>query len=150
MIMDLPFSRLINCRRLPEAGQVINLKANNDECKAIAEALDMLEIKALKAEILLRPRPHSDLIDVIGSFQAEIVAQCVASLESFPLEINEQFQEIYTDRQPPQKSQADRFFDPDAEEIELLDNGSLNIGALVYQYLSLALPDHPRKDEHST
>lgn len=121
------------------------VEATTEERAELAEVLDLQAIDRLVATLHLR-RLASGLIEVKGELESEVVQSCVVTLEPVPAQIRESFRLTFGDAEPePLLSEIDIHFD-DSDPPEPIEDGKIDLGALVAEQLSLALDLYPRKE----
>lgn len=133
---DLEFSRRIPANKLE---QPIELTATAAECAAIAKRLDLRELTRLEAKFTLTAG-RGGLIFAQGKFLAEVVQSCVVTLEPVPARIEEDVDFLFSPH-PPEVDEDD----PEAEIIEPIINGQLELGEPLVQTLALCLDPYPRQ-----
>lgn len=136
-VSELEFSRRLS---VTKTEQSFTLEASPAECAAIAKRLDIPEVVKLEASLTLRAG-KGDLVRVSGTLKADIVQSCVVTLEPLPVHIEEQVDFAYASH-PPAASEDD---DPEAEIIDPIINGHVEVGEPLVQTLSLSLEPYPRK-----
>lgn len=121
-----------------------SIEATADERAALAARLDLVEIVSLKAMVRLRRVRARSFVKLAASLEAEVVQTCVVSLEPFPARLTDELTMLFG---PIAGSPADALeieVSADLDEPEPLDGGSIDIGEVVAQQLSLALDPYPR------
>lgn len=136
------FSRPFRLERLGNAPVVEQLRAKPGERAALAERLDLISLDRLEAELTLSWRAAGTLLEVEGSFVAEVVQRCVVTLESVPARIEEKVHLQFTAASSQAEEPEEEPVDPDAPEP--LPPEGLDLGEEVAQLLSLALDPYPR------
>lgn len=151
------FSHTIKAEDVTGATEKISFGANEEERRALAERYGIISIRSLNADLEVR-REQGVVIAVRGYLDAYVTQECVVTLEPFEDHITEEVEGFFTDRddtisfaklkhkhiqenQDPETSFLDEKDDP-----EPVINGSIDVGELIAQFLSLALPAHPHKD----
>jgi len=145
------FSRPVQVAAVDADGMALSLNANEAECMALAERLDLQSLSDLQAELSCR-RTAEGLIQLNVQFSANVVQSCVVSLDSVTGQIADQFSVLYEGegaRRPDRTVGADVdgefFLDPYGDDpLEPLADGKIDVGELVAEHLSLALNPYPR------
>jgi uncharacterized metal-binding protein YceD (DUF177 family) len=122
----------------------VAVTAGENERKALADAYDLLAVNALTATVELRPLPGGG-VAVDCHVLADIVQTCVVSLVPVDEHIDQDFSIRYVrdpDRLP--KPGEEIVVDPDADDLELLEGQTIDVGALVEEYFALAINPYPR------
>lgn len=113
---------------------------------AIAERLGLMALDRLMAEITLKREADGETIRLDGLVEAHLVQPCSRTLEPVPTALEDRF----TERLRPvpagtpldeQDLDADALVD--ADYIEPVPGGVIDLGELMVQYLALAIPIHP-------
>jgi uncharacterized metal-binding protein YceD (DUF177 family) len=143
-------SRLVIADKISMAGVTEKIVATRQECQALARRFDLLALDRLEATIRLY-RVKGAMMKIEGRFEAEATQSCVVTLEPVPIRLAEDFSALFApESMIPQEEPdedgyvyADAFFLEDFPEP--MDAGRIDLGELVAQNLSLALPAYPRK-----
>lgn len=134
--------------RLVEIGRGLNRKLQADAAvrARVARALDLAELDRLDAEIQIAPAAIG--FEAKGRIRADAVQTCGITLEPLPAAIDADFTLRFVEP-------ADAPAGEPAHEIEIgledddppdvIEDGVLDLGALVVEQLSLALDPFPRK-----
>lgn len=138
------FSFIVDAVHVPSTGLVLDLSADEIQKRALAERFGICNISSLKAEVLLK-RLNKNQIRVLGEFDALVVQNCVVTLESFSEKIKDSFSVVFSE--PDKINLNIHEIDLDmAEEEEVEDmpeDGKIDVGELVSEYLALALDPFP-------
>lgn len=136
------------------------LTADANTRQKLAERFGILSIESLEANITITREANGFTLYVKGNFDANITQSCVTTLEPVPAHLAEAFEAWYLDetnvtsfararksRQAPAADADDEIEEnpmPDErDDPEALIDGVMDIGELVAQYISLALPAFP-------
>jgi uncharacterized metal-binding protein YceD (DUF177 family) len=140
MTGDLPpseFSRLVSVARLGDHEAAYPITANEAERAALARRFGLVALDRLAADVrLTRVRGG---VRLKAALEADIVQDCVVTLEPFKSRIADAFTLVYQRRIAP----PSELLDPDEEEAELLEGDEIDIGEAVAQQLSLVLDPFP-------
>jgi uncharacterized metal-binding protein YceD (DUF177 family) len=137
---DLPeFSRRIDGLRLTPGGEQYEISAKPEERAALAKRFDLLALDRLDAKVRLTPMAGG-YYRLAADFQAALTQACAITSEPVPARVAESFTLIYG----PVEESSEIVLDGDAEPVEPLDDGVIDIGEAVAQQLSLALDPFPR------
>jgi uncharacterized metal-binding protein YceD (DUF177 family) len=142
------FSRSVQVEGLGANGATIALKADAGECTAVANRLDLQEVKNLQAEATLR-RTAVGLVRLNVEFSANVIQSCVVTLDPVPGRVADRFTLLCEGEQKQGRDDdgGDVYVDPFGEDpVEVLTDGCLDIGELLIQHLSLALNPYPHAD----
>ncbi len=137
---DLPeFSRRIDGLRLSPGGEKYEISAKPEERGALAKRFDLLALDRLEAKLKVTPMAGG-YYRLAADFEAELTQACAITSEPVPARIAESFTLIYG----PVEESSEIVLDGDAEPVEPLDDGMIDIGEAVAQQLSLSLDPFPR------
>ena len=139
MMKTCEMSQIVDIRTVGARPKIIEWQATKEECKAIAERLKIRAVKALSASVSVEVE---DLVTVKGCFNADVVQSCVVTMADVDEHIKDSFTEYFS------TSQATKSIDLDMEapDVEPIENGRIDVGELVIEYLALALNPYPRKE----
>ena len=135
------FSRPFVADRLGAAAVIETLRTSPSECAALAKRLGLVELGQLSATVTLE-RTLGGLIHVTGRLEADVVQTCVLTLVAFPSHVEDSFALDFGAAPGEYGDEID--VDPDYDPPEPIEDGIIDLGELVAQYLALALDPHPR------
>lgn len=142
------FARPVVIEPWPEGGIAVELSADPAERRTLARRFDLLELGSLKAAGRLERRPPGGEIWFEGWLEAEVVQECVVSLEPVPATIRQPIERGWRRlKGPVEPGAADAGLDlglVDEDDIEPLTGRTLDLGAAVAEELALALEPYPR------
>lgn len=138
---EAEFSRPFAVDRLGRTAVTETLLASPAERAALAKRLGLVELGQLSATVTLE-HTLGGLIHVAGRFAADIVQTCVVSLATFPSHVEDSFTVDFGNA--PAEFGDEIEVDPDYDPPEPIEDGVIDLGELVAQYLALALDPHPR------
>ena len=113
----------------------------------MARALNLAAVDHLTADLKLAPRAGG-IIAVTGEVRSKVQPVCVVSLEPFALSIREPVDIRFTDRDPDSRRPPRPGTEEDVsgeDPPDQIENGMIDLGHVVTEFLSLALPMYPRK-----
>ncbi len=139
------FSRPINVEKIKSLGLREHITANEQECKLLAQQLDIKAVKDLSLTCVLMPWKKGG-VQINGEISATIEEICVVTLEPFTTQVRESVERIF-ERAGGPPAQAPVL---DLESIEddvpdVIDGGSIDIGEIAVETLALSLSAYPRK-----
>lgn len=132
------FSRPIDVARLSAGEAVYDIEATEGERTALAARFGLVSLERLTAHVVLR-RVGGGMVRLTASLSADPVQTDVVTLDPLPAHIEDDFALLFGDA-----DDDDAALDPDAEPVEPLQNGRIDLGEAVAQQLSLALDPYPR------
>jgi uncharacterized metal-binding protein YceD (DUF177 family) len=140
MVLKQPapeFSRPLDVARVPAHGSTERIAANAEECARLARRLDLPAIHELKAELFAKPWRGGGM-KVTGEIIADLEEVSVISLEAFRHEVRLPVERYFLPGPP-----ADD--DSQADDIDAIVAGHIDLGEVVAETLALELDPYPRK-----
>ncbi|MGO4336912.1 DUF177 domain-containing protein [Labrys sp. KB_33_2] len=141
------FSRPVHLREVPPTGRYFVIETNEDERRAIARQLGVPDVAALTAKLHVTPF-RKDGLAVDGTIRARLTQICVVTAEPFESEVDAPVDVRFSpDGQDPNAEfDLAELHNPDAEDPpDLLSGDTIDLGAIVCEFLALALDPYPRK-----
>ena len=136
-----PLSRPVSVAHLSDNGLEVTVEASDDERAALARDFKLPAIHALRGHFRLTG--PGERVHVEGSVQAKVSQICVATLDPFETEIEE---EVEVDFVRPGSGAADQAApDPEADPPDEIVGDHIDLGALTAEFLALGLDPYPRK-----
>jgi len=137
----MEFSRKIEIDRLPPSGEAVHeLVAAEAERTALAWRFALLALDRFEARVTLL-RLAGGLLRLTGELSADVVQECVVTLEPVASRVEDRFILLYGHGQD---ERGEVVLAGEAELVEPIAGGTLDIGDAVAQQLSLALDPYPR------
>jgi uncharacterized metal-binding protein YceD (DUF177 family) len=137
-------SRPLAIDKIPANGIEETILADPKERKKLAARFGLLDLPKLEAQFDVKPARGGSMFEITGNMRADVVQQCVVTLEPLPAHIEQPITVLYatpemleTGEDPPHES-------PQGETEAIVD-GIIDLGELVAQYLGTALDPYPRK-----
>lgn len=151
-MIDIPgiipeFSRPFPVDKISTAGKRLLLEATEEERAALCERFALLAIERLTAEVFLEPLNGVSLVRLKGRLAADVIQQCIVTLEPLSAHIDETFSLIYTtDEGDSHKGGKEIVVEMDEmdDSPELIVGGMIDTGEAVAEHLALALDPFPR------
>lgn len=140
--LSRPF-RLAELADVPE--HKIKIVTATAERGSLAERYSLLSLDALEAQLTVRSDVSGEIV-VEGHLQAQVVQQCVVTLEPVIETVAFPFEQRYTLRQAGPMADLELVPD-DIEPPEPVIGDLIDLGELVAQYLSLSINPYPRSPE---
>jgi uncharacterized metal-binding protein YceD (DUF177 family) len=134
------FSRPVTIDRLPLGETIHDVAAEADERAALARRFALLALDRLEARVGLT-RLGGGLVRLAAELSADVVQECVVSLEPVASRVEDRFTLLYGE---DREDGGDVVLSGEAEVVEPLSGGIIDIGEAVAQQLSLALDPFPR------
>ena len=143
MLGQPEFTKILQVETLGEAAKRIRLEANDTERTALAERFELRSVDSLVSDLIVERIKGSELIRVRGRISAEIVQSCVVSGEAVASTIEETVDERFG---PSDETDAEIDLSLEEEDPpEPIENGEIDLGEIVAQYLGVAIDPYPRK-----
>lgn len=117
----------------------VKFRPSVPERKAIAAALELVDLPALSFDGEIRPQGKRDLV-LTGELRAEVVQACVVTLAPVPATIAE----------PVTRKFIADWVEPEGDEVEIPDDTTeplpevIDAAAVAIEALAVALPQYPR------
>lgn len=136
----------------------LKIEASEEECLDVARRLNVPAIKSITADLVLNAAQGSNITHVKGTFHAMVLLECVVTLEQFGVELSEPVEGWFADKEKTVSfvaAKRERDVVKSQGEIEIMDekddpeaviDGVIDLGELVTQHLSLAIPAYPHKE----
>jgi uncharacterized metal-binding protein YceD (DUF177 family) len=144
--MSLAFSYAVLASDIPSAGKRYRVEADADARKRLAEALGVVEIAALAADLEVRP-VRGSAVSVRGSLASTVVQTDVVTLDPVAQQVSEKvdvtLMRAEDVAQHPKRKEA--LVDAtEAEGPDLYHHGRIDLGMIVSEHLALGLDLYPR------
>jgi uncharacterized metal-binding protein YceD (DUF177 family) len=132
------FSRPIDVTRLGAAEAHYDIAATEAERAALARRFELVSLDRFAAHVTLH-RVTGGRVRLTASLTADLVQTDIVTLEPLPGHVEDDFTLLFGTA-----AHDAAVLDPDAELVEPLDDGHIDIGEVVAQQLSLAIDPYPR------
>ena len=136
-------SCVVDVRHLPAKGFHGTLKADEQECQAIASRLRLIKVIDFSAEFDVA---GNSVFEVKGNFMGHVVQPCRMTLEPVVQEVKGDFREFFAPIKTKDYDTALLNMDMEADEIEPLENDKIDVGELLIEYFSLSIPSYAEKE----
>jgi uncharacterized metal-binding protein YceD (DUF177 family) len=137
-----PWSLPVAVAEVPETGRRFDLAADAQTREAVAKVAAVLAVPRLKAEFDLT-RHGRDGLRVVGSVSATVEQNCVVTLERMQSEIEEAIDLVFApplaDKTPKEEPKVL------GEDLEILRDAMVDLGAVATEFLILGIDPYPRK-----
>jgi len=142
--------------KLPHGGRTLEIEADAEARKALAQRYDLIAVESLTARMQVRPlgaRRGINRAEVRGHFEATVIQTCVVTLEPLTRTVADDITLRFSDEETTgADASASRAIDIDpladdgGDPPEGLENGTIDVGAVVAEALGLALDPYPRAE----
>ncbi len=133
-----------------DGGTFVDVKANEAECAAIAEAYHLPALAALSARYNLRK--HGKRVSLTGTLKAHLTQDCVVTMEPFESEVSEPVEMEYAPEhlvaevwERIAKAEASGTNAPVEDPPDVIVEDKIDLGALTVEALALSLDPYPKK-----
>lgn len=138
--MTARLSRPVSIRRL-QTEEVVRVEASEEERASIAEALDLIALESLTADLTLRPWRREG-VRVEGRVRGVLTQACIVTLDPVESTVDE---EIDVRLHPDAVDTTTVEVDPDAADPpEPLEGDTVDVGAIVLEHFVLGIDPYPR------
>jgi len=134
-------SEIIQLADIDTREKTFVIKPTESDCKELAARLHILDIADVQAKLTLK-RVRKHLIELSGTLSCEAVQECVVTLEPVKTILDTEFDITFTEDE--QKLPEDTVMPNLA--LEPVEDGVIDLGEIVAQQISIALPDYPRAE----
>lgn len=143
---DIPFSRPFAWERVQPKGTTVTLDASADECRAMAEALGILEVKSAHAELTIVPWRKTGF-RLSGVVTADVAQACVVSLDPVDEHVSEPMNlEFLPESEIVPVDEDEIEVDLEAKDPpEPIYGPFVDLGVLVTEFVAIGLDPYPRK-----
>lgn len=131
----------------PEGGIEVELVADAAERQALRRRLDLLGLEALRARGRFERSQDRQELHLVGELEAEVVQTCVVSLDPVRSHLAEPIERRWLLPGAGTAPETDELVDPEAVDVEPLEEAVIDFGAVVAEELALALDPYPRLDD---
>jgi hypothetical protein len=138
-----PLSRPVAVADLPARGLEVRVEPTPAERAAVAKDLGLAGIDRLEGRYRLVR--NGRVVHVTGEVSAEVQQTCVVSLEPFPVTLTEPVDVRFAEDARPSEREEEELSEHDLDAPEPLMGGTVDLGALTTEFLSLGLDPYPRK-----
>lgn len=137
------FSYIVDVRQIPANGLSVDLTADKNQCKALADRFGLPDVRdfIVHAQLI---KINKDRIRLNAEIQATVEQVCVVSLEKFEQKVQDSFSVVFSQETDPSLKLNEIDLNPqEDEDMEFLENGKIDLGEISSEYLSLALDPFP-------
>jgi|JI10StandDraft_1071094.scaffolds.fasta_scaffold191479_3 uncharacterized protein len=128
------FSRPLEVARVSALGSHEKIAADNKECAALAKRLKVPAVHAVSAHLFVKPWRGGGF-KVSGTVQIDLDQESVVSLEVFRS----------TESFPVERYFLPRVDESSEEDIDVIENGVIDLGEVSAEAIALELDLYPRK-----
>jgi uncharacterized metal-binding protein YceD (DUF177 family) len=129
---------------IPSQGLACDRVATEKERAAIAAGLDLLSLDELSAKYRIQAVADGGY-RLTGSLVAKVVQACVVSVEPIASELKEPVEAEFR-AAPRQQSDTGEQSVLEGSDVEVMEQGRIEAGRIIFETLSGALDPYPRKE----
>ena len=147
-----PVSFKVQVSHLPKKGVRVHVEATERQRAALAANHGLLSVEAFAAEMLVAPW-RGDGVKVTGTLSADIIQQCVVTLEPLPARVETPVEGVFVPEgsrlaRVPEGEHGEIVVNADAPDMpETFAGNAIDAGALAEEFFELALDPYPRKQD---
>jgi hypothetical protein len=143
--MSTPLAWTHRVSEIPETGLRVSREATEDECTALAEALEVVSCEGAKADYTIRAI-GAGRYRMAGEVSAKLTQACVVTLEPLSTRPKEAFEVEFwpSEAVPPAPSTEVEI--SGLRDIEPIDHSTMDAGRVVFETLAAAIDPYPRKE----
>lgn len=138
---EMPY--LIDIYKIPEKGKELIIKANAEQCVAIAKRLKIPAVLSLTASAKIT---KDSSIRVQCHFEADLKQNCVITLETIQTHVSGEFEEFFISSSEGGMKNEVIDLDLESEDPLPLERHELDVGELILEHLSLSMNPYPKKE----
>ncbi len=141
-----PLSLSVLVARIPAGGKHFRVETNEQERRAVAEALGIVDVVELTADLDVRPVGEKAFA-VRGTLSASVVQTDVVTLEPVQQEVSEAIDltlEPAEDDAPKKERALPQVGLEGLEDRDFYRRGRIDLGAIVVEHLALGLDPYPK------
>ena len=141
-----PWSVPVAIHDVPETGRNFALVPDERTREAVAKLVGLRSLPRLEARFEVTPRGR-DGLRVAGTISATVGQDCVVTLEPIESEIEEPVDLVFAPPAAPtvMEEEGERVEVTPVDAPEPLIGGGIDLGAIVSEFLMLAIDPYPRK-----
>ena len=137
------FGRPVEVSRIGPSGLSLAIEADAAERERLARRLGLNELRRLHADVALQPRGAG--IALTATWTAEVVQDCVVTLDPVVSELGDTFELAYGPADAPTTAAEIELDLEVADPPEPIEGGRIDVGEAVVEQLALAIDPYPRK-----
>jgi uncharacterized protein len=141
------FRRPVSVAKVGESGLAQAIEAKPEEHEKIAQYLDLVAVRSLKADVKLS-RWRGRGLRVTGKMAADVTQSCVVTIEPVDAKVEAGFERRFLpddDLSREQGGEHEVFVDPEGEDPPEPLGREIDLGEILIEELSLNLDPYPRK-----
>ncbi|MDG1438042.1 MAG: DUF177 domain-containing protein [Emcibacteraceae bacterium] len=142
-------SRPYNLEKVLKAGTELKVVANNQECVKLSERFSIPKVVSLNADCVIKKLAQKHKGDFLLNvkMEAEVIQQCVLSLNDVPESIDEEFSiifQIISESGDDKTDEREVEFNMEDDDVEIISGFDIDVGEYIAEYLALSIRPYPR------
>jgi uncharacterized metal-binding protein YceD (DUF177 family) len=137
------FARPVEVARIGPSGLSFAIEADAGERGRLARRLGIGEVRRLAADVTLMPRGAG--VALTAAWRAEIVQECVVTLEPMETVLGETFDLVFGPGAAEDEAAEIELYLEVADPPEPIVDGRIDVGEAVVEQLALSIDPYPRK-----
>lgn len=138
------FIRFIDIKKLTRLPSVITFTAEPQEKEALARRLGLVVLNTLEIDCRIQGTLGHYPLLVSAVIKADVMQSCVVTLKDLPSIIEEPVKLVLFSSNTDSAFLTESFEEDQPEPVVLNKDGTVEIGEIFVQYLSLALDPYPK------
>jgi hypothetical protein len=138
------FIRFIDIKKLTRLPAAMTFAANPAEKEALARRLGLVVLNTLEIECTIQGALGHYPLLVSAIIKADVMQSCVLTLKDLPSTVEEQVKLALFLSDTDSAFLTESFEEDQPEPVVLNKDGTVEIGEILVQYLSLALDPYPK------
>lgn len=135
----------------------VSIEADEEERHDMARRLNVVSVNKATADLVLEQTSGGHTVHVTGKFDINVTLECVVTLEPFDQDLSEPVEGWFADKdktvsfaaakrdKEASHSRGEVEMMEESEDPEAIIDGVIDLGELVTQHMSLAIPAYPKK-----
>lgn len=136
-------SYVLDTRTIPSSGQTLELTATPEECAELAKRFELPTVHNLNCKIKLEKK--EDIIQLKGFLSAQLIQECVVTLEPFENTLSGEFTLLFSTTPQPHISESIPDIDMEEEPVEFLPRGQLFFKEIIAEQFGLNINPFPKQ-----
>lgn len=131
---------------IPANGLHVTRSATTEECAQFAEDLSIVSCENLKATYQIKAKKR-DRYELTGHVAAEVTQSCIVTLEPVHAKLDEPLDCTFVSPDLLPKSQEEEQEVLSIDDLEPIENGTIDVGRIIFEVISTGLEPYPRRED---
>jgi uncharacterized metal-binding protein YceD (DUF177 family) len=143
-----PFPYPLAVDKIPARGLRLRIEAGPEECRAVAEWLDVLQVFEMAAEFQVNPMGKTGMVRVNGRLTARVTQACAVTLAAVEATVDEEISLTFRPAAEDEEEGGDEIeidFHA-ADPPDPIIDGAIDLGAVMVEHLALGIDPFPRAE----